>query len=47
MAGELLRCKNVIRSEIGVHEPIERLIHAEEGSGKDSVKLRINLNQQL
>ena len=40
--------ENAIRSEIGVHEPIEKLIHSEEeGSGKDSVKFRMNLNQQV
>ena len=37
--------ENAIRSEIGVHELIEKLIHAvEEGSSKDSVKL-LNLWQ--
>ena len=43
MTGKLLRYKNCFRSEIGVHEPIGKLIHAEEeGSGKDSVKFRMN-----
>ena len=41
MAGKLLRCRKV-------HELIEKLNHAEEeGSGKDSAKLRVNLNQQV
>ena len=37
--------RNAIRSEIGF---MEKLVHAEEeGSGKDSVKLRINLMGKL
>ena len=37
--------ENAIRSEIGVHEPLEKLIQAEEeASGKGSVKFRMNVN---
>ena len=47
MAGKLLQCKMLSDQKIGVHEPFEKLIHVEEeGSGKNSVKLWINCNQQ-
>ena len=45
IAGELPRCKNVIRSETGVHEPIERLdgenvIRSEIGVQEPSERLK-------
>ena len=45
MAGKLLQCKNAIRSEIGVHEPIERLdvenvIRSEIGVQEPSERLK-------
>ena len=43
MTGKLLRYKNCFRSEIGVHEPIEKLIHADE-VGLDPVVQRPIIN---